>query len=151
MEQEKQEFWHEGLCFSCTSCGHCCRHEPGYVFLSRKDINALAGYFGLSAQEFINRWCRSVHMGIASRISLRETPNYDCVFWDKGCSVYPVRPLQCRTYPFWAGNLGSRREWDEEARSCPGMNQGAWHSRSEIERAIKAREAEFLADPADNI
>ena len=37
---------------------------------------------------------------------------YDCVFLKedpergrKTCSIYPVRPLQCRTWPFWPENL----------------------------------------------
>ena len=37
------------------------------------------------------------------RVTLRERANGDCVFWDRkaGCTVYPARPAQCRTWPFW--------------------------------------------------
>ena len=37
------------------------------------------------------------------------------------CSVYHLRPTQCRTWPFWASNLRSERDWREAAAHCPGM------------------------------
>src|SRR5687768_2223484 len=40
----------------------------------------------------------------------------------KVCSVYPVRPLQCRTWPFWPENLSSEKAWDHAAKRCHGMN-----------------------------
>lgn len=141
-------FWSEGLQFSCTSCGHCCRHEPGYVFLSKKDLKALCRHTNLSQEEFTARYCRKVDLGLAMRLSLIETPENDCIFWDNGCTVYEARPLQCRTYPFWAANLGSREEWTREAGDCPGINQGRVHSAGEIESALKARERDVLISPA---
>ena len=32
-------FYEKGLAFECQGCGYCCSSEPGYVFLSEKDIN----------------------------------------------------------------------------------------------------------------
>ena len=51
------------------------------------------------------------------RVTLRERANGECVFWDRqaGCTVYPARPAQCRTWPFWesvteiAKDVGPRR------------------------------------------
>lgn len=60
----------------------------------------------------------------------RGRGRYDCVFlrWDSEgrslCSVYAARPTQCRTWPFWPGNLESPAAWDEAARGCPGMREG---------------------------
>lgn len=40
-----------------------------------------------------------------------------CVFLDPfgKCSIYPVRPIQCRTYPFWPSLLEDRETWESEA------------------------------------
>ena len=38
--------------------------------------------------------------------------------------IYPVRPTQCRTWPFWEDNLKSPQAWknaSERGRGCPGM------------------------------
>ncbi|HUX21603.1 MAG TPA: YkgJ family cysteine cluster protein, partial [Spirochaetia bacterium] len=35
-------FYQDGLRFECTRCDACCRHEPGYVFLSQTDLRRLA-------------------------------------------------------------------------------------------------------------
>lgn len=145
--EENRPFWEDGLKFSCTSCGHCCRHEPGFVFLTEKDLTALSRHKGMTRKNFSREYCRSVDLGLAVRLSLTETPENDCVFWDNGCNVYEARPLQCRTYPFWAGNLASREDWDRESLECPGMNHGTLHSAEEIEKALKAREREILISP----
>ena len=42
----------------------------------------------------------------------------------KGCVIYPVRPAQCRTWPFWESNLRSRKNWDSIAEGCPGIGRG---------------------------
>ena len=142
-----EAFWNEGLQFSCTSCGHCCRHEPGYVFLSQKDLSRLSASMQMSQEDFTVQYCRTVDLGIATRLSLVETPENDCIFWDDGCTVYKARPLQCRTYPFWPANLSSRADWDNEARECPGMNHGELRSGREIAKALKMRERQILISP----
>ena len=49
-----------------------------------------------------------------------------CVFLspDNRCRIYAVRPLQCRTYPYWPETLSSRAAWRREARRCEGIGQG---------------------------
>lgn len=79
---------------------------------------------------------------VGRRQSLREKKgNKDCVLLSeagdngKGCLVYSVRPIQCRTWPFWKENLTSRRAWDMAAQKCSGVNRGEWFSRACIEAA----------------
>ena len=38
--------------------------------------------------------------------------------------VYPVRPAQCRTWPFWNSNLESEETWKEVVSVCPGSGCG---------------------------
>lgn len=141
------DWFEEGLNFTCTRCSNCCRHDSGYVFLSEADISRLSGAFGLSREEFIDRYCTRVNLGIASRISLNEQPNYDCVFFQEGrCSVYPVRPLQCRSYPFWANIVETPQAWQNEASHCPGINIGPRKSRETVMEWLEARKTQPLVE-----
>jgi len=139
-------FYKDGLRFECTRCSRCCRHTPGYVFLSSKDIDALAKATGTSREAFRETYCRTVDLGIATRISLKEKANFDCIFWENGgCLHYGTRPLQCRSFPFWGASTGSREDWDTHARQCPGMNNGRLHTRQEIDEWLaRRREEGFL-------
>jgi uncharacterized protein len=38
--------------------------------------------------------------------------------------VHSVKPVQCRTYPFWPELVEHRDVWDYEAKKCPGINTG---------------------------
>jgi len=132
-------FFDQGLKFECTQCHACCRHDPGYVFLSRQDLDTLALGVEVSPKEFIEKYTRWVDLGQGPVLSLREKKNYDCIFWDQGCTVYAHRPVQCRTYPFWEGPLSSAEKWKWEGRFCPGINTGKLRKKEEIEAALANR------------
>jgi uncharacterized protein len=138
-----EDFYEGGLRFECQRCSSCCRYSPGYVFLSPGDLERLACALGLSGQEVLARYCRKVSPGGIPRVSLREKPNMDCIFWEgKGCRVYRDRPIQCRSFPFWSAHLGSQAAWDQAAADCPGMNRGPLHSAEVIRGWLDARREE---------
>ena len=137
---ESKVFYQDGLRFECTRCSRCCRHTPGYVFLSSSDVEILSVALGRSRQETLGAYCRPVQLGLARRISLKEKANFDCILWENGgCSVYEARPLQCRSFPFWSGCVSSLEEWENHGRQCPGIGQGALHSREEIDKWLEQR------------
>ena len=119
----------EGLRFSCTRCGLCCQGE-GYVWVERLEIRRLARFLGLSVVEFGQRYLRRVD----GRLSLTEAADGSCVFFDEGCTVYPERPTQCRTFPFWKKNVGRPERWLETAEQCEGIGEGRRYSHDEIVR-----------------
>ncbi|MDD3822428.1 MAG: YkgJ family cysteine cluster protein [Sphaerochaetaceae bacterium] len=134
-------FLDQGLRFTCQSgCRYCCGVEPGYVFLTRDDITRLCDHLHLRQQEFLRTYCRKVSMGSISYVSLRERENNDCEFLiETGCSVYPARPVQCATYPFWSTILTDAATWEEEKSWCPGIGKGALHTKDEIESLLAMR------------
>jgi Fe-S-cluster containining protein len=113
-------WYKDGLKFECTQCGNCCTGAPGYVWLKLPELYRIAEFLGLRDRDFAQKYVRKV----GERISLIEKPNGDCIFYDKGCTIYPVRPTQCRTFPFWPEIVKSPATWSEAAAECPGMNQG---------------------------
>lgn len=126
-----QPLWYAaGLRFTCTGCGSCCTGGPGYVWVSDAEIDALAGFLGLERSEFRRQYLFLGYHGY----SLKEKPNYDCIFLEAGrCKVYPLRPRQCRSFPFWPDVLRSFERWLKYARSCPGMGRGRLYGLPEIE------------------
>jgi Fe-S-cluster containining protein len=137
-----ESVWYkEGLRFSCEQCGTCCR-GAGYVWLDLPTIAAIAEYLKLSPEDFTRKYVRRV----GTRLSLIEKPNYDCIVWDeqKGCIIYEVRPLQCRTFPFWHENLESPDAWRGVSRRCRGVGKGDAYSVQQIHR-IRDGEAEASA------
>jgi Fe-S-cluster containining protein len=137
MSESTAPWYREGLCFECTRCGNCCTGFPGTVTVNDAEVEALASRLEQSVEDFRRRYTRVMSDG---SVSLREKPNYDCVFWarEHGCLVYEDRPTQCRTWPFWRSNVESRERWDAEAEHCPGMNRGRLYTIDEIEeRAAK--------------
>jgi len=125
-----KKWYSNGLKFECTKCGHCCTGAPGYVWITLPELYRIAEFLGIDDQEFTKRYVRRVNQ----RMSLIEMPNGDCVFYDNGCKIYPVRPTQCRTFPFWPEIIARRQSWEEAAQECPGMNAGRVFSETEIEK-----------------
>ncbi len=157
-EKSEAPWYAGGLKFTCTQCGNCCTGGPGYVWLTREEIRRLATFLKLTPEETVEKYCRKIN----GRFSLKEHRNsrgeYDCIFLTeekvekrttdgekivltrRGCPVYPVRPLQCRTWPFWPENLTSEEEWDHLSRRCHGMNHGRKFSLDEIHEIRDARD-----------
>lgn len=124
----------DGLEFACTRCGKCCTGDPGYVWVNDEEVEALAAARGEPVREFL-----ALHTyKTRGRRSLREKANGDCVFWEhgKGCTVYAVRPRQCRTWPFWESNVESPEAWERTTQICPGSGQGELISVEEILRRV---------------
>lgn len=134
LKQLPQEPWYsEGLHFKCTGCGKCCTGFPGYVWVDEEEIEKMAKHLDLTIDEFAKKYLRQ----IGDRISLKEyAPTYDCVFFkNKQCTVYQVRPTQCRTYPFWNKNLTSPEIWEQVASDCEGIRDH--HPKVSIENIEK--------------
>ncbi len=139
-----EPFYESGLRFSCARCSACCRHDPGFVFLSLREAQNLAKRLSMDYSEFLAAYCRWIPMSEQTEmLSLRERSNYDCIFWsEKGCTVYEDRPVQCRTFPFWDSVVASEEAWNSVAEGCPGMNRGAVHLAEEIEQLLSQRRDE---------
>jgi Fe-S-cluster containining protein len=145
-----------GLSFTCTCCGNCCTGAPGFVWISDEEVDRLAEHLGLSRHETLERYCRKIGQRISLKERRTQEGNYDCIFLTelppeiktsgqvahprRVCGIYAVRPLQCRTWPFWEGNLASQNNWNSAATRCPGMNRGRRYAQEKIEALREAKD-----------
>ncbi len=110
-----------GLRFQCQpGCTKCCE-QKGFVYLSEADLKRIAKFLGLPEAEFERRYVyRTRHL-----LRLRMPRHTQCHFLrEDGCSIHPVKPVQCRIFPFWPELVASKREWRKTAAWCPGIGQG---------------------------
>ncbi len=129
-----KKWYVEGLRFGCTQCGNCCSGDPGHVWATKEEIAKISAFMGRE-----DGWLDAEHLRrVGLRYSLTEKPGGDCIFLSRErggtqCTIYPVRPMQCRTWPFWTENLESSTAWEEAGRKCPGMDKGPHHSFVQVE------------------
>jgi Fe-S-cluster containining protein len=102
--------------FECRRCGDCCRGYGGTV-VADADIRAIAAYLEMTPERFRSTYC--VLSG--SRPVLGQQPNGYCVFWDRLCTIHPVKPRMCRAWPFIQSVLVDVFNWRIMAGMCPGI------------------------------
>lgn len=141
--QAQPEWYSGGLKFSCTQCGRCCTGPPGYVWFSPEEARDIADYLNINEDKFLQSYAHQIK-GRWSLNEIQRGREHDCVFLARTpqgqatCSIYSVRPTQCRTWPFWPENLSTPTQWRRVARSCPGVNQGQLYGVEQI-RIIRDR------------
>ena len=171
----RMKWYAAGLAFECQQCGACCQGpEPGYIWVSKKEIELIAEYLQMPVEQFHRKYLRRV--GLRTSIIEHDTTK-DCIFLqpkqtsssaqetaekhvvksapeesdmsesgsatknttEKGCVIYPVRPAQCRNWPFWTENLASETDWNLTAQKCPGINRGKSYTYQQIEEIRKRK------------
>jgi Fe-S-cluster containining protein len=114
------------------------RGQYGFVYLTRADRRRLAGHLGLTVRDLVQRWC----VREDGRVRLRDAPDQaSCIFLeDTRCGVYPGRPTQCRTWPFWPSVMNPKAWAREVASFCPGIGKGEPVPPEEIAEKLRLQE-----------
>ena len=106
---------------ACTDCpGYCCRGESGNVWINQREIHQICSFLKTNPIDFIQKYLNR----IGNRFSIKERfteHDFECVFFEgsqRQCSIYAVRPLQCRQYPFWEHFIKHK---DQVIKECPGI------------------------------
>ena len=110
-----------GLRFECQAgCTNCCQ-QKGFVYLTEADLARIAQFVGMKPAEFERVYVyRTKHL-----LRLRMPRHTQCHFLrEGGCSIHPVKPTQCRIFPFWPELVDDKREWRKTAAWCPGIGKG---------------------------
>lgn len=122
-----------GVRFQCTDCGACCTGAPGRVRVSEEELVAISEFRNEPLEELRGTKTREVE----GQTLLWEQENGDCVFFLEGrCSIHPVKPTQCRLYPFWFQKVRNEAAWAKTCAECPGIGQGPLVSPEQIQEAV---------------
>ena len=102
--------------FKCTKCGDCCKGYGG-TFVTAQDIDAIAGYINTDPKHFVADYCQMS----GGKPVLAQGKNSYCIFWDKLCTIHPVKPRMCKSWPFLESVLIDINNWHIMAASCAGI------------------------------
>ncbi len=107
---------------ACETCGGaCCTGASGYIWAKYPEIEKMADFLHLTVEEFATMYLRKVKHRYSLVEKKLDDENFACIFFNnelKQCSIYSVRPRQCRTFPFWETFKKSKEEVKNE---CPGI------------------------------
>lgn len=130
------------LRFECTQCGDCCK-RPGALYLSSEEAASIAAYLGVSLAYFYDEYLEG------NPPHIYNAPGHACSFLaeDNSCSIYPVRPTQCKTYPFWPHILENQETWEAERRVCEGIGRGSIVEENRVQESLCAARKGFPGPP----
>lgn len=156
--------------FQCQRCGSCCHHKrpldfddlipteqikdfwekSNLIYLTEKDVAAISSRTEKEVLEFVDTLydydgcCVKVEdEGIKVILDLpvmKSNPDTTCVFYQKGCSIYSVRPIACRLFPFRVeeetlsnGDILLNISYNP---ACPGMGKGKRVDKKKLEGLV---------------
>jgi uncharacterized protein len=130
--------------FRCQRSGNCCSQPEGEVRVGPADVARIAKHLRVSEEIVRKRY-------VTRRGDrLIDAPGGRCVFLRDGretaCSIYPARPKQCRTWPYWPELLRSPENLREAMRLCPGITPSMQPTGRPAEPAARRSDAGLSRD-----
>ncbi len=131
--------------FECICCGTCCSRVDLLVTVTGPDIVLLASGLRLGAKDmlkvldfYVLGKDKAIPAGLKrtsavkteagmSYVALKKTTDGKCIFLENNlCSIYPLRPVSCRSFPFFFSTRDGDLTWGLSGMShiCPGIGRG---------------------------
>ena len=113
----------EHVRYRCEKCARCCgdtENRVRSILLLKSDIKRISEKKALCPDAFAQKIA-----GFEPYLyRMRTNTDRKCVFLrNTSCSIYPIRPLICRFYPFQL-NPGPKGYVFEYTDECPGIGKG---------------------------
>ncbi|MEW6260223.1 MAG: YkgJ family cysteine cluster protein [Thermodesulfobacteriota bacterium] len=124
--------------FTCRQCGDCCKGYGG-TYLTSADIAAISRFIGVEPGPFLETYCTFS----GSKPVLSQRADGYCIFWDRLCTIHPVKPFMCRAWPYIRSVLIDPDNWYAMAGSCPGMRTDV--STDRIREVVQAQWDRLIA------
>ena len=118
--------------FCCQKCGDCCQGYGG-TYLTDHDVQAIAKYIKSTPDKFIENCCA---FSGGKPVLVQAESGY-CIFWDKLCTIHPVKPRMCKAWPFIDSVLIDADNWETMSSLCPGIRTD--FAASDIQRCVKQK------------
>lgn len=92
---------------TCSQKNNCCKHGSGC--LSRDDLKDIAKFLGVAEEKLKEEYLEETEKFntklLRPRIIRKDKPYGRCIFFDNGCKIHEVKPLECKV-----GNCGKHGE-----------------------------------------
>ncbi len=123
--------------FQCDKCALCCgdtKEKVRMILLLKSEADRIRLRTRKSLVEFANRI-----EGFEPYVySIKKTAKGKCLFLDNNlCSIYDLRPLVCRFYPFELKDSGKGKYVFMGSHECPRLGTGNVLKREAFEKLFK--------------
>ena len=133
--------------FLCSHCGQCCgdtKEKIRHILLLKSDVDRITKETLLIFNKFAKESTGSEHY----IYEMKKTKSGKCFFLKNNlCTIYKIRPLICRFYPFPLENLGNNRYSFSYTKRCPGIGKGSLLKKTFFEKLFN----EMLEAMEENI
>ena len=123
--------------FKCKRCALCCgdtEHRVRRILLLQIEAERISEETSIGVDAF----AEEIEGSEPYVYSMKKTEDGGCAFLrDKSCSIYEIRPLTCRFYPFQLQDIGSNRYLFSYTDECPGIGRGVCLKRSFFEEMFR--------------
>lgn len=113
----------KGIAFICLRCGLCCKdssYKPRLILALRSEVRRISKRTGLKPYDFAEDSGKQTYGYI-----LKKREDGSCIFLrNNNCSIYKMRPLVCRFYPFYLKQVGNKDYVFSFTKECPGLGRG---------------------------
>jgi Fe-S-cluster containining protein len=128
--------------FRCTKCGICCgdtKKKTRHILLLKPEAEQIAR----TTSRPIPAFAEKIEDRTPYVYEMRKSPeDGKCIFLDKNrCTIYPLRPLICRFYPFELKTAHNEKYTFLFTEECPGINKGRILSEAYFKKIFRLAQA----------
>jgi Fe-S-cluster containining protein len=125
------------LHFKCERCGICCG-DTGRKIRKILLLELEANRISKKTVRTIGAFADEIEGYEPYVYEMKKTKNGKCIFLeDDVCSIYSMRPLICRFYPFELKAAGNNRYVFDYTNECPCIDHGPELKRSYFDRLFE--------------
>jgi len=136
--------------FQCIKCGICCgntKEKDRHVLLLKREVEKIAKTTGRRIFKFAVK----IENKAPYSYEMKKRENGKCVFLQNDrCTIYSLRPLICRFYPFELKVMHNRKYTFLHTKECPGINKGRLLSEDYFKKLFQLAHHKFLPPAGPN-
>jgi Fe-S-cluster containining protein len=127
--------------FECSRCALCCgdtKNRKRSILL----LQIESGCISQKTSKTLDEFAEKVEGFEPYVYRMKKNSDGKCVFLKNNlCSIYGIRPLICRFYPFQLRSIGTNKFVFECTNECPGIGKGRKLKREFFEKLFKVLKA----------